>query len=135
MPACATLADRHPLLQRDIGRQRQRSRIVDMFGGNADRLQRQKGDGCYRQQLAHPRQIGLADQDVGFQRQMRAMLSVAAGGSTAIQRAVSALAPALAPALAISGQWISVQSRAERLKSSEAFLMNLRGSLLDIPGT
>ena len=46
-----------------------------MFGGNADRLQRQKGDGKRdRQQLAHPRQIGLADQDVGFQRQMRAVL-------------------------------------------------------------
>ena len=46
-----------------------------MFGGNADRLQRQKGDGKRgRQQLAHPRQIGLADQDVGFERQMRAVL-------------------------------------------------------------
>src|SRR5881392_4055261 len=40
-----TLTDRHPLLQCDIGRQRQRARIIDMFGGNADRLQRQKGDG------------------------------------------------------------------------------------------
>jgi hypothetical protein len=69
------LADRHPFLQRDIGRQRQRARVIDMFGGNADRLQRQKGDGKRdRQQLAHPRQIGLADQDVGFQRQMRAVL-------------------------------------------------------------
>ena len=46
-----------------------------MLGGNADRLQWQKGDGKRdRQQLAHPRQIGLADQHVGFQRQMRAVL-------------------------------------------------------------
>ena len=41
-------AERHPLLQRDLGRQRQRARIVDMFGGNADRLQRQEGDGNRR---------------------------------------------------------------------------------------
>ena len=46
-----------------------------MLGGDADRLYGQKGDRERgRQQLAHARQIGLADQDVGFQRQMRAVL-------------------------------------------------------------
>ena len=68
-------ADRHPRLQRDVGRQRLRARKIDMFGGNADRLQRKESDGDRdRQHFAHPRQIGLADQDIGFERQMRAML-------------------------------------------------------------
>jgi hypothetical protein len=43
--------------------------------GNADRLQRRKVTGWQTgQHFAHPRQIGLADQDIGFERQMRAML-------------------------------------------------------------
>ena len=46
-----------------------------MLGGDADRLYGQKGDGePGRQQLAYACQIGLADQDVGLQRQMRAVL-------------------------------------------------------------
>ena len=69
------LAERHPALQRDLRRQRQRARIVDMLGGNPDRLQRQerRGNGV-GQKLAHPRQIGLRDHDVGADRQMRAVL-------------------------------------------------------------
>ena len=46
-----------------------------MLGGNADRLDRQKGHGQgVRQKLAHAREIGLADHHVGFERQMRAVL-------------------------------------------------------------
>jgi hypothetical protein len=69
------LAERRPCLQGHIGGQCQRARIIEVFGGNADRLLRQEN--CRdvgRQQLAHPRQIGFADHDVGTKRQMRAML-------------------------------------------------------------
>ena len=68
-------AERHPALQRDFGRQRQRARIVDMLGGNPDRLQRQEGHrDVVGQQLAHPREIGLRDHDVGAEGQMRTVL-------------------------------------------------------------
>ena len=124
-------ADRHPFLQCDVGRQRLRAGIIDMLGGNADRLYGQESDRkCCRQQLAHARQIGLADQDVGFQRQMRAVLF----GRRQRQHRDPARGVGVWRCRA-SG---SRSSRgAERLKaSSEAFLwMNLQGSLLDIPGT
>ena len=77
------------------------------------------------QQLAHARQIGLADQDVGFQRQMRAVLF----GRRQRQHRDPARGVSCWRCRA-SG---SRSSRgAERLKSSsEAFLwMNLQGSLL-----
>ena len=84
-----------------------------MLGGNADRLQRQKGDGKRgRQQLAHPRQIGLADQDVGFQRQMRAVLF----GRRQRQHRDPARGVGF---LAMSGQWISVQSRGGTVEAIE----------------
>ena len=69
------LAERHPGLQRHLRRQRQRARIVDMLGRNPDRLKRKERRGnVVGQQLAHPRQIGLRDHDVGADRQMRAVL-------------------------------------------------------------
>ena len=74
--ARATLvAERDPGLQRDLGGQRLRARKIDVLGGNADRLQWQKGRGnICRQQFAHPREIGVCDHDVGGERQMRAVL-------------------------------------------------------------
>ena len=96
-----------------------------MLGGNADRLQRQEGDRerC-GQQFAHPRQIGLADQDVGAERQMRAVLFG--------RRQRQHRDPARGVGSAISGQWISVQSRGGTVEViGEAFLWtNLQGSLL-----
>ncbi len=69
------LAERHPAFQRDLCRQRQRARIIDVLGGNPDRLQRQEGHGdIVGQEFAHPRQIGLRDHDIGADGQMRAML-------------------------------------------------------------
>ncbi len=75
-PARATLSPSAiHFLQRDVGRQRQRAGIVDMLGGNADGCIGRKVTGKRGgQQFAHPCQIGLADQDVGFERQMRAVL-------------------------------------------------------------
>ena len=69
------VAQRHPGLQGDVRRQRQRAGIANVFGGDADRLQRKEG--CWNavgEKLAHPRQIGLRDHDVGAERQMRAVL-------------------------------------------------------------
>ncbi len=67
--------ERHPAPQRRFGRQRQRARIIDMFGGNPDRLQRKEGRGkIVGQKLADPRQIGLRNHDVGADGQMRAVL-------------------------------------------------------------
>ena len=98
-------ADRHPFLQRDVGRQRLRARIIDMLGGNADRLQRQKGDGDARQATVRapapdrPRRSG---------RRFRA---ADAGHAARSPPAAAPRSSARRRPLAISGQWMSVQSR------------------------
>ena len=122
------LADRHPLLQRDIGRQRQRARIIDMFGGNADRLQRQKGDGERWQATARapapdrPRRSGRRFPAADAGRAARSP-PAAAPRSSARRR----------PCWRYRASGSRSSRGAERLKpSSEAFLwMNLQGSLLD----
>src|SRR6266404_3016403 len=69
------LAERHPGLQRHFGRQRQRAGVIDVFGGNSDRLEgKERRRNCVGEKLAHPCQIGLRNQDVGAKRQMRAVL-------------------------------------------------------------
>ena len=68
-------ADRHPFPQRLPGRERLRARVIGVLGGNADPLHRQETDGqVRRQQFLQPRQIRLADHDIGLERQMRSVL-------------------------------------------------------------
>ena len=125
-------AERHPVLQRGLGRQRQRARIIDMLGGNADRLHRQEGRReCWPATARAP----APDRPRAIMTSVPSgrcgpCCSVAASGSTAIQRAASA-AGNVGP---VDVGPVAGQERSK--SSSEAFhWMDLQGSLSSIRRT